>query len=115
MTNPELMKIAERYFPPKINNAADYDEHADLNASAREKAVEMAKEWHAQQMRLLASALRKVLPLKQFQELIDSCDPLSAFLRDGFGVAEIFREAETSSEPNNEYLNGLLRLQKEQK
>ena len=38
------------------------------------------------QLQVLASALKKVLPPQLLQEVIDHCDPLAAFLRDGFGV-----------------------------
>ena len=43
-------------------------------------------------LQTLASAMKKVLPPDLLQEVIDHCDPLAAFLRDGFGVESRQRE-----------------------
>lgn len=50
-------------------------------------------------IRIVASAMRKVLPPLLLQEVIDHCDPLSAFLRDGFKVPINHPSASPSAEP----------------
>jgi hypothetical protein len=58
----------------------------DALEQAWQAALSTQPQPHAE-LKILAAAMRKVLPPCLLQEVIDHCDPLSAFLRDGFNVA----------------------------
>src|SRR5262245_29801589 len=67
---------------------------------------EFGTEGEPNSIKTLASALKKLLPTELLKEVIDHCDPLAAFLRDGFGVEAASRPADSPAPINGNVNNG---------